>query len=186
MYSVHAGTLSQADRKPYITVTPNVSITNNASESSDFEDNDKVMEALFREIVTSPCTTQEATTEGCEVSTSGSESAKVMVGYGDETDSRWKMGDCPVRATEGTDHTSFVDKDAEFRNHFYEEWTTEMETERMLDEIIAMTGSVDGGEAFANAEYSQIGVGPGLGLHLGVSTLSGWDMDSAVGCTGAH
>lgn len=63
--SVYAGTSFEADRKLSITVTPNASITN------------KVMEAFFQEIITSPCTAQDATPESFEVSTLGSGSAEV-------------------------------------------------------------------------------------------------------------
>jgi hypothetical protein len=67
------------------------------------------------------------------------------------------------------------------------EWTTEMETQRLLDEMIAMTGLVDEAETF---DYSDIGVSLGLGvdpgLNLDMSTLSGWDMDAAIECIGAH
>jgi len=185
--SIYSGTPSQTDSK--------LSVPNVAFEDSECEDDDKVMEALFREIVTSTCTTQDATNETFKVSIAGSGSAaEVMVGRDGETASKWQfleMGDTETqqRAREGKalkDHTSFVDEDTEFRD-YSEEWTTEIETERMLDEMIAMTGLV-GGETTFPAEYPEIGLGLGvdLDLNLGISTLSSWDMDAAVDCIGAH
>jgi hypothetical protein len=185
--SVLAGTSSQTDSK--------LPTTNTAFEIGSSEDDDKVMEALFREIVTSTCTAQDATNETFKVSIAGSEpAAELMVSCGDETASRWQfleMGDCPVRETqirarEGKalkDHASFVDEDTEFRD-YSGEWTTELETERMLDEMLAMTGLVGSGESAP--EYSEIGLSVGLVMDLDLSTLSSWDMDAAVDCIGAH
>ena len=179
------GTPSQADRKLPV-----------ACESSGCEDDDKVMEALFREIVTSP---QDPTTETFKVSIARPESAAEVMD--DETASRWQfaeLGDCPARETQLRareekalkDHTSFVDEDTDFRD-YSGEWANEIETERMLDEIIAMTGLVGSGEAtFSTVEYPEIGLSVGLGvdldLNLDISTLSSWDMDAAVDCIGAH
>jgi len=91
---------------------------------------------------------------------------------------------------EGEDATRLLHEDTGFHDYLCREWTTDMETERMLDEMIAMTGLVGGGETFPTAEYSDIGMDTrlavDLGLNLDVSTLSGWDMDAAVGCIEAH
>jgi hypothetical protein len=186
--SVHADTPSQAGRTLSITVTSDVSTTNNACKSSD---DDNIIEALFREIVTSPCIAQDAAEENRSVSIAGSESMEVVDGCGDETRSGWhlvEMGDSRVRATQTLaregEEVIFVDEDTEFRDYSAAEWRTEMETQRLLDEMIAMTGLEDGGESAP--EYSEIGLSVGLVMDLDLSTLSSWDMDAAVDCIGAH
>ena len=101
-----------------------------------------------------------------------------------DTSSGWHM-QLRVRGGKESEDLSFVDEDR-FRDKSAGEWTTEMETERMLDEMIVMSGLVDDGEPFSTAEYSDLGLGVDLGLSLDMSTLSGWDMDAAVECIGAH
>jgi hypothetical protein len=156
------------------------------------------MEALFREIVTSPCTAQPPTAESCKVSFTSSQSAAVMDNGADETGPGLDFLEMSERfdrttkaqAREKENHSSFADGETEIYGYSVTEWQKEMEMESLLDEMIAMTGLVEDEETLADSPYASvdfpdIGVSLGLGMDLGVNldmtTLGGWDMDAAVG-----
>jgi hypothetical protein len=160
-------------------------------------DDDKVMEALFREIVTSPCTAQYETVESRKVPFTGSSSAaEITPRTGDETGSGLVfvgMGDRFIRAKqmqaregkEVEDYTDFADGESVIRDYSAGEGKDEME--RMLDEMIGLVdGEIEIGLPYTTSEYFDIGAGLGLSMDLDMATLSGWDIDAAMGCIGAH
>lgn len=168
-------------------------------ESSGHDDDDKFMEELFEQIVSSPCTTQDEAAQGCKLSIA--DSAEVIDSDGDKTSGLdlVEMDSCTDRAKqvregkEAENHATYVNGEAEILDYsFARKWTDETEVKRMLDEMIAMTGLADVAEVGFpyDADYSDLmggfGSGVDLGVNLELSTLSGWDMDVALGSIGAH
>ncbi len=155
------------------------------------------MEALFHEILVSPCTTQPPAEA---LPLPAANSAQVMGGgaYPGEAGSgvETSRGASMTRAeeTREEDDNTMVLEETEHldaHNISVAEWTQEIEIQRLLDEMISMTGLVEGGDLFevggidltcGPADYVNPGAGLDLrsaldmGMGLGVKSMS-WEPD---------
>jgi hypothetical protein len=184
---------TQPSCKSPISAASDFNITNSAHGDEDY---DKLMETLFAEIVTSPCTAQQTTAESCKESVTGSQSTGMTDSSENEIGSILRLvgmdEPCNRVVTEQTREGKEMDiETTDLCEYFAGDWTNEMEMKKMLDEMIAMTGLADGGEVevgypYATAGYTDIGADPGFGVDLDMSTLHSWNMDPAVIDVSAH